>query len=509
MADSHVLQGSANTRSNSRTLAESLTNIVESCNESYTLDESISVIGESTPETDIAAGERKIFEAVVNDLNSISGEEVINNLVKQFSLKRLTHLRDVSKELCCETWKDCPTGKLVRRLARKGGAKVETKMATDIVELLKFWKSGEITQQLIDMFVKGNSTKFELSQAFEDGSRSGEALNEFVPKMVEKLEADFSRASFEMKSFMNELKCEVESLSGKLLQRDAKICELESKLTSLESRRKVELERQRSKYDDYELEINVLKKQMSGLTKDIESLKSKIQKINGPGTVAPGGLERTKAGAQSNNGASSQHTTSAVRSASNESKITSITNNLNKTATSNTQNRMEPSLAEVVASTTSLAAQSSQSDQLISEPLILEPKNDSVELAQTVDLSSDSSRSKLEIQHPDVEFVGVRKLNIKRVYLGGVKEGVNEGKIREFMDNKGVVPTFIRTFKSRRKGTIAVRVNVKFEDYDRVCKNEFWPTNVYARPWISASKWGNRDTKRPDRQSSQHQDESN
>jgi hypothetical protein len=35
------------------------------------LDESISVIRESTPETNIAAGERKIFEAVVNDLREL------------------------------------------------------------------------------------------------------------------------------------------------------------------------------------------------------------------------------------------------------------------------------------------------------------------------------------------------------------------------------------------------------------------------------------------------------
>ena len=54
---------------------------------------------------------------------------------------------------------------------------------------------------------------------------------------------------------MNELKCEVQILNDKLLQRDAKICELESKLPSLQNRWKVELERQRSMCDDYELEI--------------------------------------------------------------------------------------------------------------------------------------------------------------------------------------------------------------------------------------------------------------
>ena len=57
-----------------------------------------------------------------------------------------------------------------------------------------------------------------------------------------------------MKSLVDELKCEVQILNDKLLQRDAKKCELESKWTSLQNRRKVELVRQRSMYY-YELEI--------------------------------------------------------------------------------------------------------------------------------------------------------------------------------------------------------------------------------------------------------------
>ena len=90
-------------------MAESLTNLVESESERFTLDESISVIRENVPETNISSGDRKIFESVVNELNSASGEEVINNLVKQFSLKRPTHLRDVLIKFCRETWQDCAT----------------------------------------------------------------------------------------------------------------------------------------------------------------------------------------------------------------------------------------------------------------------------------------------------------------------------------------------------------------------------------------------------------------
>ena len=50
-------------------------------------------------------------------------------------------------------------------------------------------------------------------------------------------------------------------------------------------------------------------------------------------------------------------------------------------------------------------------------------------------------------------------------------------------------PTVIRIFKSKRKGTVAIRVNVNSRDYERVLQNDFWPENVYARPWVSQAKW--------------------
>ena len=115
MADGRAGRDFALTRNKSRILAESLTNLVESESKRFTLDESVFVIRENVPGTNISSGDREIFESIVIELNSASGEEVINNLVKQFSLKRLTHLREVLTKLCRETWKDCPTGKLVRK----------------------------------------------------------------------------------------------------------------------------------------------------------------------------------------------------------------------------------------------------------------------------------------------------------------------------------------------------------------------------------------------------------
>ena len=102
------------------------------------------------------------------------------------------------------------------------------------------------------------------------------------------------------------------------------------------------------------------------------------------------------------------------------------------------------------------------------------PSNYSAGIAQTMSINREAV-SELETEHADVEFVGIRKLSIKCDYLGGVKEGVNEEKIRQFMENKGVIPTFIRILKSRRKGTIAIRVNVKYEILIRYAKMIFGP----------------------------------
>ena len=45
---------------------------------------------------------------------------------------------------------------------------------------------------------------------------------------------------------------------------------------------------------------------------------------------------------------------------------------------------------------------------------------------------------------------------IKRIYLGGVKDGVEAHAIREFMEQKGVRLTFVRMMKSKQKGTVGL-----------------------------------------------------
>ncbi len=77
--------------------------------------------------------------------------------------------------------------------------------------------------------------------------------------------------------------------------------------------------------------------------------------------------------------------------------------------------------------------------------------------------------------------------------------------IIQYMEKKEAFPTFVRLFTSKRKGTVAVRVNVKSEDFERVRNDSFWPEYVYAREWLSKQNWINKNEQESDRQLSQDQ----
>ena len=88
----------------------------------------------------------------------------------------------------------------------------------------------------------------------------------------------------------------------------------------------------------------------------------------------------------------------------------------------------------------------------------------------------------------DIQFVGVERQRIKRVFLGGIREGVSSEKIREFMTKRNINPTFVRLMQSKRKGSMSVCINVVAKDFDVVKETAFWPDGVYARPWLSLAK---------------------
>ena len=113
---------------------------------------------------------------------------------------------------------------------------------------------------------------------------------------------------------------------------------------------------------------------------------------------------------------------------------------------------------------------------------------------KTTSIKHNTKNTKREIQENQPnsnseEFIGVEGNKIKRLYLGGVREGVTVQLISEYTKKRGIVPTFVRLMQSKRSGTVAVRVNVNSKDVKQALENDFWPNHVYVREWLSKEKW--------------------
>lgn len=219
MADGHGDMNSARTRKASRILAESLTNVTASCDDKYVSD--ISVL----PTDGGCCKDLEICEELAVALASTSSEIVINNLSKKYSLKRLTNLRDSVASLCRKAREECPKGRLVRRLARQVGPKVEVKLANDIVVLIKYWKSGEETQQVQDLFYKSNLTPDANSSVIID---DGRVSSEDLLRCMENIEAKIVETSTRHKAEIDKLKEELDNTRFDLVEKSEKIHYLET-----------------------------------------------------------------------------------------------------------------------------------------------------------------------------------------------------------------------------------------------------------------------------------------
>ena len=117
------------------------------------------------------------------------------------------------------------------------------------------------------------------------------------------------------------------------------------------------------------------------------------------------------------------------------------------------------------------------------------PKSDSVNNGSKNDLqklkpSGESCSLNDQLSSPVGKdlFVWVERRRIKRLYLGGVREGATEKLISEYVTKRGIKPTFVRLMKSKRIGSVAVRVNVLNEDFERASAKDL--QKVAAQKWF-------------------------
>ena len=370
-------------------------------------------------------------------------------------------------EYCKYKFPSFPKDKPLRRITRTGGKSANDKLASDLVALVKYCCSGEMSVEIRDMFKKSaasQETSFISSQSQK--STNGSDMDQFMilteslDNKLCSLREDFEQTAKCLRDEISELKC---NLSGK----EAKIAALESELATFKGNYKPSLEKANGKLESFEIEINKHTENIAKyesnfhtLSKDLEKFRKETKAIvKGPLSAENSPTLTTK-------------TTSSGTDSITYAAVTKSDANLN----SNDQSGAPKSDSV------------NNGSKNVSQKLKPSGESCSVNdhLSSPVEIHSDYSDTNCVSE--DL-FVGVERRRIKRLYLGGVREGATEKLISEYMTKKGINPTFVRLMKSKRIGTVAVRVNVLNEDFERASAKHFWPRHVYAREWISKQKW--------------------
>jgi hypothetical protein len=95
----------------------------------------------------------KYVNIIERDILDTSTEEVKQKLLKYSSLN-LNNMRTGIIELCKHKFPQFPRSKPFRRLNRQGGRSATEKLAMDILNVVKFCSSGEVTSEINDIFSK-------------------------------------------------------------------------------------------------------------------------------------------------------------------------------------------------------------------------------------------------------------------------------------------------------------------------------------------------------------------
>ena len=454
------------------------------------------------------------IENLERDIAATSSTEVKSKLSK-YSSSNLTDMRAAIIKYCKQKLPNMPKGKPSRRLNRQGGRTAIDKLAADIIVLIKLCSSGVITSELIDMFPKqpnhGEQSLLNMTDNQSSITACGkdecnaQLVNTFLEEMDVKfynMKEDFDESVLNLRSEIAELKkdmcnkdAKIESLKRENTELKEKLCEKHAKVCSLESEWAVfkgnykfnktfvsdNLEGQKAQLQGQQVNLDKLEDKFVKLSKDFDKLKKQLN-TNKRSVEAVITRELIPTQSISTKQLPNSH---ANKTKQNDKEIQSPVANRNVedlNAHSGAVNTARDSNAFVSKAGASISL-NHQSEQIAQHSCVVEPRESNLSGA---DSKEDNESSE------EMDFVGVQKHKVRRLYLGGVREGVNEQTITNYMQKRGISPTFMRLFKSKRKGTVAVRVNVKSADFERVSDNEFWPKHVYAREWLSKAKWLNK-----------------
>ena len=490
------------------------------------------------------------IEALIKKISKQPRNDIVAELIRKGDIDSLTQfrLKLLEKGKQFETF---PKGDPYTRRKPKGCSKfstLEERLANDICEIYEYFNTGVVTMELKGMFENENGLS-NLSVVSELGvvntihwSSDAEAgveepLSQVIPSQVDGLSTpgearkcwklrDFaqgltdtfcqvnsnsnSHPATKTKPLDEEMSCKdilvlVKNMRAELLEFREECAESvkrsENKVNELNS----VLEARNSKIQTLETEISSLKGQskaihdrfkeeIKGNAEELTSLKGKVETMEKKVSNTSRDLDRIKRKQHQRHGESNSSERKSSKNQVAEPQIIDANPSKHgKGADPVENNRKSDTQKEEALKTTTVKKSLVQKDREQAEITQgggqLNAPNESGNKAtgrNTIHENNETNNVN------DVQFVGVERQRIKRVFLGGVREGVSSEKIREYMTKRNINPTFVRLMQSKRKGTMSVRINVAAKDFDVVKETSFWPDGVYARPWLSLAKWQDR-----------------
>eukprot|EP00058_Branchiostoma_floridae_P020857 XP_002606347.1 hypothetical protein BRAFLDRAFT_118510 [Branchiostoma floridae] len=107
--------------------------------------------------------------------------------------------------------------------------------------------------------------------------------------------------------------------------------------------------------------------------------------------------------------------------------------------------------------------------------------------------NSESDRNQTTKIHQNATVPEGKRRRVRRFFLGYMKTSDSLNDIKEAIYShareQGVELTYVRMMKNERQGVVFARVNVAIEQANIVLKENFWPSDMVFRPWLSKAKY--------------------
>jgi hypothetical protein len=81
-------------------------------------------------------------------------------------------------------------------------------------------------------------------------------------------------------------------------------------------------------------------------------------------------------------------------------------------------------------------------------------------------------------------FHGYKKNRFERYFVSGIRKSSTEADMREYLQGRNVLPTFIKFFSNPNFPTMSAQMNVASNECKHILRRSFWPWGIRIRKWI-------------------------